>query len=821
MLGSPTKPAEDLYLQLRSVGLDSSRVYRVRDVPIDRAAIHIRLEDGTLAFTKDVAGRVTGAFFEGEGEILLAPPNQLERSSMALFTGAAILEERFLSGYFRFNDDTFAELKPWLRPAENTGEFVSQWNETAQNLASVDALRLLISFSKLLPSAGGSSSSEPLHEERMWHARLQGQRLGPFDAYYDSDAYEQVWAGQAKSVQGENFYDMWSSFAMPASGKPGAAGLANQAVKVDAVNIPNYKIRSEIRLPKALSAEAWLQMDVHQGGQRTVLFELSRFLNLKSVEADGHPIEFIHNQAIEGTQLSRRGNDLVAAIFAQPLSTGEHIELHFVYEGDVLSEAGGGLLYVGARGTWFPNRRLAMSNFDLEFRYPAGWTLVATGKRLQEASAKDNAGELVSRWVSERPFPLAGFNLGKYKSVSARAGDTVVKAYASSGVEQVFPRSSVEISAPPPPNLPPGLRIRDPRVTPPAPPPSPARNAQSVADLSAKAIDFFSRLYGPYPYSTLSLTQQPGAANQGWPGLIFLSSFSFLSEAEKSQLRVDSSALRLSSGVIAHETAHQWWGDLIIWSSYRDQWIVEALADYSSLMFLESEDPRRFRAVLDRYRDDLLEKNQEGRQQLEAGPVTLGLRLSSSKFPNGYETSSYERGAWLFHMLRNMMRDGEVNSTQSRSRRVRLNAANAEEEPFIRALRRVRAQYEGKAVTIDELLSVFESELPPSLWHEGRRSLAWFYEGWINGTSVPRFELQGVKFAPRPGGVLVTGRIVQSDGPNGLVTPVPIYGRVAGKNVALGRVFVDETETNFQLKAPPGTRRVVADPEQTLLTRVR
>ena len=152
-------------------------MYRARDVSIDRASIHITLEDGTLAFTKDVAGRVTGAFFEGEGEILLAPPNQLERSSMALFTGAAILEERFFSGYFRFNDDTFTELKPALRPAEDSDVFVSEWNETAQNLASIDALRLLMSFSKQLPSTGARAPAEiPLHEEQMWHARLQGQR---------------------------------------------------------------------------------------------------------------------------------------------------------------------------------------------------------------------------------------------------------------------------------------------------------------------------------------------------------------------------------------------------------------------------------------------------------------------------------------------------------------------------------------------------------------------------------------------------------------------------------------------------------------------
>ena len=110
--------AESVYLQLRTVDLDKSRVYRLRDVSIDRAAIHITLNDGTIAFTEDVVGRVTGAFFEGEGEILLSPPNQYERASMALFTGGAILEERFATAYFRFNDDTFTELRPSLVPVD-------------------------------------------------------------------------------------------------------------------------------------------------------------------------------------------------------------------------------------------------------------------------------------------------------------------------------------------------------------------------------------------------------------------------------------------------------------------------------------------------------------------------------------------------------------------------------------------------------------------------------------------------------------------------------------------------------------------------------
>src|SRR5271167_531937 len=59
---APANSAENVYLQLRTVGLDKARVYRLRDVSIDRAAIHLTLTDGTIAFTEDVAGRITGAF---------------------------------------------------------------------------------------------------------------------------------------------------------------------------------------------------------------------------------------------------------------------------------------------------------------------------------------------------------------------------------------------------------------------------------------------------------------------------------------------------------------------------------------------------------------------------------------------------------------------------------------------------------------------------------------------------------------------------------------------------------------------------------------
>jgi hypothetical protein len=805
--------AESLYAQLSSVGLDPSRVFRIRDYSLDRADLHITFEDGTIAFTQDVAGRVTGAFFEGEGEVLLPPPTKGERASMALFTGSAILEERFITAYFRFNDDTFADMQPSLRPTQHTSEYVSEWGEAAKRLASVDALRLFVSFSRLLPEK--DAATPPLNSlpktDQILHARLQGRKLGTFDLFYDSTVSEQIWAGQPTTVEGITYYDLWTSFATtpdPPAGKPSPP-------RREVVAISHYDIKAEVKPPTTLNADVTLNLEVRQGGDRTLLFELSRFLPVKSVELNGRPIDFIHNQAVEGTQLARRGNDLVAVVFPEPLRAGDKFQMHFVYGGEVLSEAGKGLLYVGARGTWYPNRGLAMAGFNLEFRYPLGWILVATGKRLTDeppSGAAPPAGQQVSRWVSERPIPVAGFNLGKYVHASAHAGEVLVEAYATAGMERSFkPEAPHDV-------LTPSIPISGSGPAPLAPPPppvlSPAKNAQPVADQSARAIDFFVQRFGPFPYSSLKLTQMPGDLSQGWPGLVFLSSYVFLTPEEKKELHVNPLASLLSAQVLTHETAHMWWGDLITWSTYRDQWMFEGLSNYCALMKLESENPKEFHQALEKYRLDLLQKNKDGQVLQDAGPVSLGVRLSSSRFPEGYEAVSYGRGTWLFHMLREMMRDAEAKKPG--------HAGLIEgEEPFVRSLRRVREKYEGAAISTRDLLQVFAEDLPPNLRYEGQRSLDWFLDGWVNGTSMPRYSTRNVSYSPKANATVVAGTLLQKDAPNDLVTAVPIYA-VSGKTTTLlGQVLADGPETTFHFVAPAGTRKIEIDPYQTILVGAR
>jgi Peptidase family M1 domain len=815
-----------LYESLRSVELDPQRVYHVREANLDRPNLHLDLDDGTLAFTKDICGRITGAFFVGDGEIRLRPPNRVERASLALFTNMAILEEQFNSAYLRFNDDTASTLQPFLSQASEDDEFVQQSAAASRKLAEFDTLRLLVDFSHFLPAPAGGP--EPQKFPAMLHVHLTGKRLGGFEVFWDAASPEPLWAGQSRIKDGVLFFDIWTSFAPNGSTPPASANDAT---------ITSFQIKATIQPPLSLRTTTAAKIKITNGGERTLLFELSRFLKVDAVESNGRPVDFIQNPALEGSQLQRKGDDLVAVVFPAPLTAGQELQLHFSYAGEVLSEAGNGLLYVGERGIWYPNFGLNPAQFDMEFHYPASWTLLATGKQItrpandEAAPNTPAAGEKVSRWISERPIPVAGFNLGKYLRAEAKAGNVLVEAYGTKGVEKSFPK--------PPPQV-----IEEPRfpgpvrrgslppivVTPPTP--SPAHDAQAVADRAAKAITSFSQWFGPYPYDSLALTQMPGNSSQGWPGLVFLSSLAFLSTQEQKDLHLDQVHREIDSQVLVHETAHQWWGDLVLWKTYRDQWIAEGLANYASLLTLEQQNPAQFHEILEKYRRDLLSKNKDDENLRDAGPVTLGLRLDSSHFPDGYDAISYERGAWLFHMLRCMFRDSTSHESSahetkprsesaSRSRKGKPGPTTNPDEPFFLALREIRERYAGKTVSTEEFIKVFEEELPRPLWYQRRRKLDWFLEGWIEGTAIPQLETRDIRITPKPGaaGATVQGVIVQKDAPEDLVTAVPVYAVTANNAlVFLGEVLADGPETPFHLSAPTGAHKIVLDPNQTILT---
>ncbi len=745
---APASGAVALYRELLNPAFDPKDVYQIREVSILREDLHISISDGTMALVRNVNGHVTGAMFEGVGEVLLVPPDRAERTSLALFTGSAILSQRFQSAYFRFSDDKLAEeLRGGFRsPAEDAQEFITRWQEPARLLARGDALPIL----QAMTSTQEAGS-------RFLHLRMGGTTAGIVDVFYDTNAAEQINVAQASLINNVAFLDTWTSF--PARSVRDAAGEEDPTTRAS-FEMSDYALRVKVKPPTDLSAEAEFMLIPRHSGQRTVVLELSRYLKLAEARMNGTPVEFIQNEAISGSDLARRGDDLIGLVFPQPLVKDQPVKLSFKYSGPVMFNAGGELIYVGSRGTWYPNPGPAFSRFDITFECPNDWSVVATGKQVSSAVS---GGMRTSRFITDKPIGRAGFNLGKFVTASSIGGNVSIHAYG-------------------------------------------ARNAQQIADQAATTVEFLSAELDPFPYSNLEITQLPGLLSQSWPGLIYLSSTAFLSPDERRALGVRDPYLELllSRLMLSHETAHQWWGDAVDWVSYRDEWIVEALANYCALIMLEKNHPGDMKTALNYYRGELLRETKNG-IVADAGAVTLGRRLASSKFPDAYERVLYGRGTWLVHMLRTML----------------LEAGNEETDAlFFSALKGLLARAPNHKVSTRDLQRAFEQIMPDALKYEGRKSLDWFFDSWVNGDSIPQFSLQNVRMAAAAGKVKITGSVHQDHAAKDMVTAIPIYAVDAqGNSRFLAFVFADDSKTEFTLTAPAGTKQVLLDPEDTLLRR--
>ena len=159
-------------------------------------------------------------------------------------------------------------------------------------------------------------------------------------------------------------------------------------------------------------------------------------------------------------------------------------------------------------------------------------------------------------------------------------------------------------------------------------------------------------------------------------------------------------------------------------------------------------------------------------------------------------------------MLREMFRD----------------ASRTEENPdgsdqvFLALLRNLYDRYQGQEITNAAFEQAVEDVLPKSLWFDGHKSLDWFFDGWVNGTAFPRFEIKDARFSTRTGKPMVSATLRQIDAPEDLVTSIPVYGTAGDSKVYLGRVFAEGQETRINLPVPPGVKRLVLDPYQTVLT---
>jgi len=778
----PGGTAATLLAEVRQTQLSDSRVYRIDGLDIDDEDVHITLHHGTLALMNDLEGRLTGAIFEGKGEVLVEPPDAANRSALVNFTGLGVLDEQFSSAYFRFTDAAF-------RPgaAESTvpvdhaaaATLLATWAQPVRNLNYGQGLRLL---------------AELLNHGRTpyFYARLSGLHLGTFDVLVDRAQSEQIQVSRSGLRDSGPFDDVWLSFVMR-SVRQGRQPPAAPSLTVDA-----YQVRTDIAADLGLSGACTIRFHGGQGGanpvgssgDRLLFFELSPALRLTGVRDDsGATLPFVQSgefQTTAGTA-APSGNQ-VAVLMPQPLSPGEASRLRFSYAGRIIVAAGQGEYGVEERADWYPNHGLEAATHDLTFTYPEPLTLVASGDAAPPTGAAP-AGRKIARWISVLPLRVVGFNLGAFQ---------IAQATAPSSVPGRPPTAVAVYAALNPPPAPAAALT----------PADPVR-LQAFAGKVARIIAFYQPRFGPFPYTQLAITQMPFRFGQGWPGLIYLAPYAFLTRAEIDRSGLSPAAQQLFDTLMpAHEIAHQWWGNAVGWRDYHDQWMAEALANYAALLYADSatssagDQSAPGAALLARYRRELLRPTRQGRPYAAAGPLTLGLRLNTSQVPDAYNTVIYDKGTWVIHMLRELLRDPTAPDPDSR---------------FFADLRGFRERFEGRLATSADLQRAFETRLPTALdlTQDGR--LSWFFHEWLDSTELPRYQLGNVRWSDERGLRRVTGTLRQLEVADSFLMPVPLFLSDGTTRVPLGRVVVEGHAAEFSFTTAARGTTLLIDPENSIL----
>jgi hypothetical protein len=100
---------------------------------------------------------------------------------------------------------------------------------------------------------------------------------------------------------------------------------------------------------------------------------------------------------------------------------------------------------------------------------------------------------------------------------------------------------------------------------------------------------------------------------------------------------------------------------------------------------------------------------------------------------------------------------------------------------------------------------------------EGGRSMEWFFEQWVRGTGIPHYRVQ-FTVHPSEKGYLIRGKLFQSGVPRSFIAPVPLYANNGAAHLAaLGTVMAEGPETSFHFTTPTLLRKIVIDPQMTLL----
>ena len=288
--------------------------------------------------------------------------------------------------------------------------------------------------------------------------------------------------------------------------------------------------------------------------------------------------------------------------------------------------------------------------------------------------------------------------------------------------------------------------------------------AKTETPVTAEMIALYNRLIGEYPFAD----EKYGHAQFGWGGGMEHQTMSFM--------------YNFGFELVAHELAHQWFGDYITCGSWQDIWLNEGFATYLSGLVYEN--------LLEGYWWPQFKKlNVERIVSQPGGSVYVEDTTNIGTIFSG--RLSYSKGAWILHMLRWTLGD----------------------EAFFRGMK----SYFNDPDVANGFANT--SQFVKHMEAAGDTSLTEFFNDWFYGEGFPVY---GANFKPASSGLL---SIELSQNPSHpsvdffeMAVPVRVYSKNRADSADF-RLFNSKNSEDFLVEVDFPVAELVIDPEYWLVSR--
>ncbi len=734
--------------QLYKIQIPAGLVERVDEVEVRH--IDIRLDfRNALVFYDNVPGLETALLIIGDGSVDFTPSDPSESHQLSLVYRSPRLHDSVSYAYIRCSPSFFAGNVIFRkRPGTAPGPPTEAESALAASLFRKVAFHY---FTIQTPLSAEPLSFLPQGDEAAFE--FQGRQTGEMSYVYSPFADEEVILYNRARGRFINFYS-------PAQEKDERRLFVRFGQKF---NVERYDLEVAFEPEDFhLSARARIQVRANVDGLDAVSLKFNPALEILRVYDSEHRelfftqdkggrltyIYFLEPVAARGTatfEVYYRGqlvpppqaNDVVAA--GQQSSTVTFFEPR--YETYFYSQS----------AYWYPAPpQEDFFTARMKIIVPPGFTSIANGRLqergtlngIQRVTELDKTGSDYTVYEITTPVKYLSFLVGRLSLTEDQPGGLPLSCYVASDVRWL---------------------------------------KRSFLDDAQKVLSFYGDLFGPFPFENLRIVQRLWSSAGGHSPASFLvvnelprrsdATGAFIPLVPSPNSPVDLSHWK--DYYLAHEIAHQWWGQGVTGATYRDQWLSEGLAQFAAALYLRS------RYSEDAYSEILRKFSKWTAKKSTWGAITLGSRLSYVDF-QAYQAIVYDKAALVLNMLRDMMGD----------------------EKFFAGLRQFFVRYRHGAASTAQFRAVMEAA--------AGASLGGFFDPWFYSHELPEVRV-AESMERRGGATFLRVRVSQPGRP--FVFPLWVSWKGAAGETHREKVLVDRKAQEFEIPAPAGVRGVTVNPD--------